>query len=71
MLLSGTNAYRHDGAMVTMGDAIDIASRFMGAIGNSALALEEVEEWEFNYYVVVKEAAPSQYKAFQLIIDNA
>lgn len=70
MLLSGTNAYRRDGAMVTMDDAIDIAGRFMGRLGNSALALDEVEEWEFNYYVVVKEAAPSQYKAFQLIIDK-
>ena len=70
MLLSGANAYRHDGAMVTMDDAIDIAGRFMNSLGNSALALDEVEEWEFNYYVVVKEAAPSQYKAFQLIIDK-
>ena len=70
MLLSGANAYRHDGAMVTMGDAIDIAGRFMNSLGNSALALAEVEEWEFNYYVVVKEAGPSNYKAFQLIIDK-
>jgi hypothetical protein len=70
MLLSGTNAYRHDGAMVTMDDAIEIAGRFMDGVGNSSLSLDEVEEWEFNYYVVVKEAAPSQYKAFQLIIDK-
>lgn len=70
MLLSGTSAYRHDGAMVTMEDAIEIAGRFMGALGNGALALDEVEEWEFNYYVVVKESAPSRYKAFQLIIDK-
>ena len=70
MLFSGANAYRHDGAMATMDDAIDIAGRFMGRLGNSPLALDEVEEWEFNYYVVVKEAAPSQYKAFQLIIDK-
>ena len=70
MLLSGANAYRHDGAMITMDDAIDIAGRFMNALGNSALALDEVEEWDFNYYVVVKEVAPSQYKAFQLIIDK-
>lgn len=70
MLLSGANAYRHDGAMVTMDDAIELAGRFMNALGNSALALDEVEEWDFNYYVVVKEEAPSQYKAFQLIIDK-
>ena len=70
MLLSGANAYRHDGAMVTIDDAIDIAGRFMDAVGNSSLALDEVEEWDFNYYVVVKEVAPSQYKAFQLIIDK-
>lgn len=70
MLLSGANAYRHDGAMATMGDAVDIAGRFIDTLGNSTLALDEVEEWEFNYYVVVKEAAPSQYKAFQLIIDK-
>ena len=70
MLLSGGKAYRPDSAMVTMDDAIDIAGRFMNSLGNSTLALDEVEEWEFNYYVVVKEAAPSQYKAFQLIIDR-
>lgn len=70
MLLSGASAYRNDGAMVTMDDAIEIAGRFMAVLGNNALALDEVEEWEFNYYVVVKEPAPSQYKAFQLIIDK-
>lgn len=70
MMVSGANAYRHDGAMVTMADAIDIGGRFMNSLGNSTLALDEVEEWEFNYYIVVKEAAPSQYKAFQLIIDK-
>ena len=70
MLISGGNAYRHDGTMLKIEDATALAAAFMNTLGNSALALDEVEEWEFNYYVVVKEAAPSQYKAFQLIIDK-
>lgn len=70
MLLSGGNAYRQDGTMLKIEDATALAAAFVNSLGNSALALDEVEEWEFNYYVVVKEAAPSQYKAFQLIIDK-
>src|SRR5215471_746591 len=70
MLVSGGTAFRNDGARVKMEDAIAIATGLLNAIGNSSLALDEVEEWEFNYYVVVKQSAPSQYKAFQLIIDK-
>jgi hypothetical protein len=70
MLISGGQAYRHDGTMLTIEDATALATGFMNSLGNSALALDEVEDWEFNYYVVVKEASPSQYKAFQLIIDK-
>jgi hypothetical protein len=70
MLASGGTAYRPDGSMLRMDDAIGIASGYMNSLGIGALALDEVEEWEFNYYVVVKEAEPSPYKAFQLIIDK-
>lgn len=69
-LTSGGKAYRPDGTMLKIEDATALAAAFMNSLGNSALALDEVEEWEFNYYVVVKEAAPSHYKAFQLIIDK-
>jgi hypothetical protein len=34
-----------------------------------SLVLDEVEEWEFDYYVVVKETS-SSYKVYQLLIDK-
>src|SRR5262245_28813894 len=71
MLLSGGQPYRADGTMLQMNDAIQIAQRYMLSIRSSNLALDEIEEWEFNYYVVVKEVSPSNYKAFQLIIDKS
>ena len=70
MLASGGNPYRQDGRLVQMADALNIASRYMNSLGNDGLALDEIEEWEYNYYVVVKEASPSPYKAYQLIIDK-
>ena len=70
MVVSGGTAYRGDGTRVTMDDAVVIATRYLNSSGISSLALDEIEEWEFNYYVVVKEAAPSTYKAYQLIIDK-
>ena len=70
MLVSGGTAYRTDGARVTMDDAAAIAIRYLSSTSISSLALDEIEEWDFNYYVVVKEAAPSTYKAYQLIIDK-
>lgn len=72
VLMSGGPAYRPDGTLVRMDDAVDIATRYLQRMGTaaSALGLDEVEEWEFNFYVVVKEQSPSTYKAFQLIIDK-
>lgn len=70
MLISGGVPYHADGSRVTMDDAIAIATRYLAALSIRSLQLDEVEEWEFNYYVVVKESLPSQYKAFQLLIDK-
>jgi|SRR5215471_16644340 len=70
MLVSGGTPYHSNGMPVQMDDAISIASRFLNTQGAAGLALDEVEEWDYNFYVVVKEASPSQYKAYQLIIDK-
>lgn len=70
MMLSGGKAYRTDDAFLRMEDAINISQRYMLNHKFSNVALEKIEEWEFNYYVVVKEASPSEYKAYQLIIDK-
>ncbi|HYL98288.1 MAG TPA: hypothetical protein VEZ90_04980 [Blastocatellia bacterium] len=70
MLLSGGASYRADGRCVQMSDAISIANQYMNLQGVTGLALDEVEEWDYNFYVVVKEASPSQYKAYQMIIDK-
>jgi hypothetical protein len=69
MLISGGTPYRQDGRMVQMQDATAIAAQYLSFLGNAALALDRVEEWEFNYLVIIKEVA-SQYKAFELLIDK-
>jgi hypothetical protein len=70
MMLSGASSYRSDNTLLRMEDAITIAQTYMINRNSSNLALDEIEEWEYNYYVVVKEASPSQYKAYQLVIDK-
>jgi hypothetical protein len=72
MLISGGRPYRADGTMLQMTDAIYVAQTYMNSIhmSMSGLLLDEIEEWEFNYYVVVKEPSPSTHKAFQLVIDK-
>lgn len=52
------------------GITLAIAQRYVLNRNFSNLALDEIEEWEYGYYVVVKEASPSQYKAYQLVIDK-
>ncbi|HSE42429.1 MAG TPA: hypothetical protein VLH08_16810 [Acidobacteriota bacterium] len=69
-MLSGGMPYRADNTMLQMGDAMNIASDYMKRIEYRNLAIDEIEEWDFNYYVVVKEAAPSKYNAFELTIDK-
>ena len=70
MLVSGGNPYRQDGRMLHMEDAISIATQYLSFLGNADLALDRIEEWEFNFCAIVKEASPSQYKAFELLIDK-
>ncbi len=55
--------------MVQPQDATAIAAQYLSFLGNSELAPDRVEEWEFNFLVIIKEAA-SQYKAFELLIDK-
>lgn len=69
MLISGGKAYRSDGKMLQMSDAISLAQSYVASLNNADLALDEVEEWEYNFYVVVKEVSTSN-KAFQLVIDK-
>ncbi len=69
MLVSGGTPYRQDGRMVQMQDVTAIAAQYLSFLGNAELALDRAEEWEFNYLVIIKEAA-SQYKAFELLIDK-
>ncbi|MBZ5538409.1 MAG: hypothetical protein LAO31_20880 [Acidobacteriia bacterium] len=69
MLLSGGRPFHSDGTIVTLAEATDIARRFVAARNQPNLALDEIEEWEYNFYVVVKETDSSN-KAFQLVIDK-
>src|SRR5512138_3966180 len=51
MLVSGERAYRGDGTLMRIDDAIAVAERYLSSLGASGLALDEVEEWDFNFYV--------------------
>lgn len=69
MLISGERPYRTDGKLLQMQDVISVANQFLISQRLSGLTVDRVEEWEYNYFVVVKELS-SQYKAFQLVIDK-
>lgn len=69
MLLSGSQPYRTDGKLLQMDDAVAIAQKYLTSRKETNLSLDEVEEWEYNFYAVVKETDSSN-KAFQLIIDK-
>ena len=70
MMVSGGTPYHSNGIPVQMNDAINIATQYLNNQGTAGLALDEVEEWDYNFYVVVKEVSPSLHKAYQLIIDK-
>lgn len=53
-----------------MDQAVAIAGQYLSSTNITGLALDEGEEWKYNYYLVVKESFPSEYKAFQLIVDK-
>jgi hypothetical protein len=69
LLISGGNSLHSNGTLITISEAIDLARKYLAARTETNLALDEVEEWEYNFYVVIKETDSSN-KAFQLIIDK-
>lgn len=69
MLISGAASLNSDGTVITLSKAIGLAQKYLASRTETNLALDEVEEWEYNFYVVVKETDSSN-KAFQLIIDK-
>lgn len=69
MLLSGGQPFHPDGKMLSITDAITMARQYLSTRKETDLALDEIEEYEYNFYVVVKET-DSDNKAFQLIIDK-
>ncbi len=69
MLVSGDQPFHSDGTILSISDAITIARQYLSTRKETNLALDEIEEYEYNFYVVVKET-DSNNKAFQLIIDK-
>jgi hypothetical protein len=69
MLLSGGPSLHSDGTLVTLTEATDLARKYVAARKETNLALDEIEEWEYSFYVVVKETDSSN-KAFQLVVDK-
>jgi hypothetical protein len=70
MLISGGNPYRVDGRKLEMNNVIEISMKYIGFIGLSGLTLDKIEEWEYNFSIVIKETASPQNRAFELIVDK-
>lgn len=69
MLVSGGVPYNPNGSLVSLEQANDIAKRHLAAQNNPDLALADLEEWEFNFYIEYKEKSTGT-KAFQMLIDK-
>jgi len=70
MPMSGGNPYHADGSLLTVADAGEVATRFLATLGAPSVAVDEVTEWDYNFSVVVRETAPSESKAFRLLVDK-
>jgi len=58
-----------NGAQLTINDAVGIAERYVGSLTNKDLAVDEVEEYTQNFYVLVKEVSTGR-GAFELLINK-
>ncbi len=69
MLVSGGIPYNSNGSLVSLGQASEIAKKYLAAKNNPDLEVADLEEWEFNFYVEYKEKSTG-IKAFQTLTDK-
>jgi len=68
--MMGGYGYAPNATPVTLDQAVTRAQQYVAAYNNSDLQLDEVEEYAWNFYVVVKEKNTGT-GAFQLIVDKS
>ena len=63
------STYSNNGAIITIDAAVAIAQRYSASLGNPDLAVDEVEEYTQNFYVLFYEKSTGN-GAFEMLIDK-
>lgn len=63
------SAYQNNGAAITIDTAVTIAQRYLTSLNNSDLAIDEVEEYTQNFYVLFYEKSTGN-GAFEMLVDK-
>jgi hypothetical protein len=63
------SAYSNNGAAITIDTAVTIAQRYLTSLNNPDLAIDEVEEYTQNFYVLYYEKSTG-FGAFEMLIDK-
>jgi len=63
------SAYSNNGAAITIDTAVTIAQRYLTSLNNPDLAIDEVEEYTQNFYVLFYEKNTGN-GAFEMLIDK-
>lgn len=58
-----------NGKPITLDQAVDAAQRYLAAYNNADLSLDEIMEFENNFYVIVKEKSTGT-AAFEILVDR-
>jgi len=57
------------GGIITMDRAVKIANDYLNALNNKNLAIDEIEEYQYNFYVIYYEKSTGM-GAFEMLIDK-
>ncbi len=68
-LLGGGYIYFTGSSEVSMDDALRISENYLESVGNPDLEIEEIVEFELNYYVVFGEESTGM-GAFEMLVDK-
>jgi hypothetical protein len=63
------SAYSNNGAALTIDTAVTIAQRYLTSLNNPDLAIDEVEEYTQNFYVLFYEKSTGN-GAFEMLVDK-
>lgn len=55
--------------ITTMSEAVNIATNYLNSLNNKNLAIDEIEEYQYNFYIVYYEKSTG-IGAFEMIIDK-